>query len=399
MYTAPSATGPWTKRATYNKCYYDAGLLIDDSNDTMYVAYGSTTINVAQLSADGFSEVRSQAVWSDTSIGYIEGSRFYRINGSYYIFLMKPGSPVGEYVIKSSSPFGSYTARAFVKDVGSPIPGGGTPSPGQGGIVDTPDGRWYYMGFVGAYPGGRQPCMIPITFNADGFPTPNLVNGKWAGSYPNPLPTRPVKVPGGTDTFSSQTLGAEWEWNHNPDTSKFSLGSGLKLSTATVTFDLYAARNTLTHRIYGPSSTGTIVLDYSSMKAGDRAGLVLLRDRSGWVGIKKDGDAARIVVCTGLDLEIENWTTANTGAEVAAGAALPSTGKIWLRVAADVRPANSTATFSYSTDGSSYTRLGPTFSMYKDWHYFLGYRFGIFNYATTALGGSVTVPSFTISQP
>src|SRR5688572_14978661 len=46
-------------------------------------------------------------------------------------------------------------------------------------------------------------------------------------------------------------------------------------------------------------------------------------------------------------------------------------------------------TFSYSTDGSNFTRVGNGFTMNKDWHFFMGYRFAIFNYATASLGGSV----------
>ena len=53
----------------------------------------------------------------------------------------------------------------------------------------------------------------------------------------------------GTDPLTS--LGPQWEWNHNPDTTKFSTGpGGLTLNTATITFDLYSARNTLSHRIH-----------------------------------------------------------------------------------------------------------------------------------------------------
>ena len=43
-------------------CYYDCGMLIDD-DDTMYVSYGSTNINVAQLSDDGLSQVSTQVVF------------------------------------------------------------------------------------------------------------------------------------------------------------------------------------------------------------------------------------------------------------------------------------------------------------------------------------------------
>src|SRR4029078_157088 len=92
--------------------------------------------------------------------------------------------------------------------------------------------------------------------------------------------------------------GPRWEWNHNPDTTKFSVGSGLRLQAATVTNDLYSARNTLPHRIQGPSSTATIELDYSTMRDGDRAGLALLRQASAWIGIKRDNGATRVVMTT-----------------------------------------------------------------------------------------------------
>ena len=83
IYTAPAASGPWTKKATLNTCYYDAGMLIDD-DDKMYVAYGAGTISVAQLSSDGLSQVSAKAVYTSPSdIGYIEGSRMYKINGAH----------------------------------------------------------------------------------------------------------------------------------------------------------------------------------------------------------------------------------------------------------------------------------------------------------------------------
>jgi len=35
----------------------------------------------------------------------------------------------------------------------------------------------------------------------------------------------------------------------------------------------------------------------------------------------------------------------------------------------------------------------------NSWEFFMGYRFGIFNYATQALGGAVTVRSFDLTTP
>jgi hypothetical protein len=77
-----------------------------------------------------------------------------------------------------------------------------------------------------------------------------------------------------------------------------------------------------------------------------------------------------------------------------------SGGRIWLRASADIRPGSGrTATFSYSTDGTTFVPLGPAFVLNNAWEFFMGYRFGIFNYATQALGGAVTVRSFDLTTP
>jgi len=393
VYTASAVDGTWSKKARINNCYYDAGLLFD--NDTPYVAYGNGTISVAQLSADLTSQVRAQTVYTTPSnIGTLEGSRMYKRGSYYYIWLTRPAN--GQYVLRSTSPWGPYEQRQVLLNLPGPITGGGVPH--QGGLVQTQNGDWWYMAFTDAYPGGRMPTLAPITWSGDGWPVLTTVNGRWGASYPRPnLPGRPVAPMVGTDTFTSSTLGHQYEWNHNPDTSRFSVGNGLRLSTATVTNDLYNARNTLTRRIQGPSSTATIQLDYAQMANGDRAGLAMLRDSSAWIGIRKDNGTTRVSMTNGLTMN-SSWATTGTGSE-AAGAAV-SGGRIWLRVSADIRPgAGRTATFSYSTNGTTFTNLGPAFTLNNAWQFFMGYRFGIFNYATTALGGAVNVNQFTVTTP
>ncbi|MFF3737518.1 glycoside hydrolase 43 family protein [Streptomyces sp. NPDC002566] len=398
IYTATAAEGPWTRHAMLGTAYYDAGLLVDD-DDTMYVSYGNSTISVAQLSADGRSQVRSQQVFTTpSSVGTLEGSRFYKINGSYYIFLTRPAN--GQYILRSTSgPFGPYTMRQVLLNLPGPIPGGGVPH--QGGLVRTQGGAWYYMAFVDAYPGGRMPALAPVTWTSDGWPALQLVNGAWGASYPAPAvpaPPRQVTPLTGVDTFDGTALKPRWEWNHNPDNGKWSVNNGLTLRTATVTDDLYWARNTLTHRIQGPTSTATVQLDHSAMRDGDRAGLALLRDSSAWIGLKRAGGTTRLVMVDGLTMD-GSWNTTGKGTE-RAGVNAPGGGRIWLRATADIRPGSSRpGTFSYSTDGVNFTRLGPAFTMGNDWRFFMGYRFALFNHATQALGGSVRVTRFELSTP
>ena len=394
VYTAAAVEGPWQKHPAINNCYYDAGMLIDD-DDTMYVAYGNTQLSVAQLSADGFSQVKTEQVYSATGMT-LEGSHFFKYKGNYYITPTRPAD--GEFVLKSGSPWGPYAIKPLIDRNASPVAGSGVPH--QGSLIETQKGVWYYMAFIDAYPGGRIPVLAPVTWSSDGWPSVELVNNAWAGSYPYPdvpRPPRALKPHTGTDTFEGPALGHEWEWNHNPDNAKWSFDGGLKLEAATVTTDLYKARNTLTHRILGPQSTGTIELDVSGMKDGDVAGLALLRHFSAYIAVKKTGGASKISMVNGLAMD-GSWNTTSTGSEAAS--AEFSGSKVWLRLAADIRPGSGRqGKFSYSTDGTTFTSLGPGYGMNNSWEFFMGYRYGIFNFSTVATGGAVLVKSFTLTTP
>ncbi|KAF2869644.1 arabinoxylan hydrolase [Massariosphaeria phaeospora] len=391
----------WKQKATLNKCYYDCGMLFDD-DDTIYVAYGNSKIMVAQLNADASAEVKSQQVYVDPAGAYIEGSRMYNINGTYYIFVTKPAS--AEWVLKSTSPWGPYEKKVLVDSISGPLPNAGYSH--QGGIVNTKDNKWYYVAFLDSYPGGRIPVAAPLTWSPDGWPTLVKDGNAWGKTYPMPVQTtKTVPAPVGTDTFNGTALSNDWEWNHNPDTTKFKLlggTAGLQLSTATVTTDLFTARNTLTHRILGPKSSGTFALDISAMADGDHAGAVLFRDVAAYIGIHKSSSSAHLVFVTNVTLN-SNWATQSTGTVAATGPALSSgTTDVWLRVQADITPAFSgtavqrTATFWYSVDGSRFVQLGNAFPMTNSYTFFTGYRFGVFNFATKALGGRVVVKSFSM---
>ncbi|KAH8807885.1 family 43 glycosyl hydrolase [Xylogone sp. PMI_703] len=389
VYTAPSPSGPWIQRSKIDTCYYDCGLLIDD-DDTMYVAYGGTNISVAQLTPDGLSEAKTTPVWnSPDSIGTVEGNRFYKRDGKYYILVDHPAN--AEYVLMSSSVLGPYSYKVLVNSIVSPVSGSGNPH--QGGLVDTPSGDWYYMAFIDSYPGGRVPVLAPVTWGNDGFPVVTTVNGDWGKQYPYPVAPHPLPSLIGTDYFPGNSLSQRWEWNHNPDLTKFKVHDGLRLYAATITEDIYQARNTLTHRIHGPQSRATIVIDYRNMFDGDRAGFSLFRDQSAWIGIERNGHAFTIVMKNGINMNTD-WTTNNTG--VIAASKPISKGNVWLQITADIRSGGTyEAGFAYSTNGLQFTSLGPTFEMDTAWQFFMGYRWGIFNYATKSLGGWVDVLSFT----
>ncbi|KUJ08678.1 Arabinanase/levansucrase/invertase [Mollisia scopiformis] len=393
VYTASVVSGPWALSGTINSCYYDCGLHIDD-DDIMYVVHGNTNVNMSQLSTDGFHEVKTQQIYTTPS-GYsgVEGNRMYKRNGSYYILDDSPGD-AATWIWKSLTPWGPWTSKLLQKAINGPLPDGGSPC--QGSLVETSTGNWYFMSFIWAYPAGRMPILAPITWGADDFPILMAVNGSWGASYPNPLPPSPTPSWLRTDTFSEPVLGVDWEWNHNPDPTKYSVNNSLTLSTATVTSNFYLARNTLTHRIHGPFPVGTVHLDFTNMADGDRAGLAAFRDNSSYIGIVRDSGVYTLEMVTGISQNSSaNWATISNGS-VVASTNISSTKEVWLRTSIDARSSGTKlAEFYYSLDGTNFTQLGGSASLVTDWEYFMGYRYGIFNYATKALGGSVLVKSFT----
>ncbi|KXH42180.1 glycosyl hydrolase family 43 [Colletotrichum salicis] len=298
VYTAPAVEGPWTQSSVIDICLYDAGMLIDDDG-TMYVAHGNTNISVAQLSEDGLHVVRDQVVFNSTEeLGYIEGSRFYKRDVAWYLWIVKPVP--NQVVLKSTAaPFGPYEWKWVLRSNRNPVPGAGNPHQG-----------------APAYPGGRIPVLTPSRWEDEG--------------WPHVAPVKPIT---GTDKF--EALGPQYQWNHEPDNSAWAINNGLELHTASVTDEFFRARNTLTHRILGPQSTLTIELDHSQMADGDRAGIVLFRYAAGWIGVIKNEDSTRVaMVNIILMIPDDGWHTVNKGDEIE-GVEVSGT-TIWLRLEASV---------------------------------------------------------------
>ncbi|KAL1866666.1 hypothetical protein VTK73DRAFT_4569 [Phialemonium thermophilum] len=423
VFTAQDPAGVWTAHPPIDNFYYDAGLLIDDDDDTFYVAYGTKTMRVARLSADGLSEVETRAVYDSDE--YLEGARMYKMGGRYYIWVTKPWD--SQYVLRSETgPFGPYECRKVLVNMRSPIAGAGAPH--QGGLVDTPDGRWYYMAFTDAFPAGRIPVLAPVEFDAAGWPSvvadyADDARGHWRLEYP--LDTG-VTGPKGRrrhtcarrHAFASPGGRLEhcWEWNQSPDNAKWSIQQGrLVLQTCSVTDSLHLAANTLTHRTIGPRSTAVFCIDVSGLEDGDRAGATLFRNRSAYIGVHRHaGGAASLVYVDdiaiapeGGDEEAVGWVD---GRPVSRDWRVISKGvvketapledhRVWLRIDADVAAAcvdgyekqERLARFLYSLDGASFTQLGPAFTLTNAPTGFVGYRFGVFNFATRALGGRLIV--------
>ena len=110
--------------------------------------------------------------------------------------------------------------------------------------------------------------MIGKDVDGDGIGEPVLHHAK-------PINGMPVTAPWSDDEFDAPQRGPQWEWNHNPRDSHWSLTERpgwlrLKASVPVAKGGFWGACNTLSQRIMGTGQgEATAKLDLSGMPGGN----------------------------------------------------------------------------------------------------------------------------------
>lgn len=384
--------GPW-KLSSFKPAYHDHTLFFDDDG-RVYLIYGGGKLRLVELNADasavktGTTEqvvIENASAPAGPDIGLnAEGSQLFKVNGKYYLFniVWPRGGMRTVLVHRADKITGPYEGRVVLQDLGV----------AQGGIIDTPEGKWYSYLFRDYGSVGRIPYLVPVTWE-DGWPVLGQ-NGKVPDTLDLPASKGLIPSLVASDNFDRRKGEAAfplvWQWNHNPDNRYWSLNARkgyLRLTTSRVDTTFLLAKNTLTQRTIGPVCSGVTSVDVSRMKPGDFAGLALLQRRYGLVGVKYENGAKSIVM---VNAESERPV------EVQRVPLHQAT--IYLRAECDFRNLVDIATFSYSLDGKSWKQIGSPLHMKYTLPHFMGYRFGLFNYATKETGGSVDFDFLTIED-
>ena len=413
IFTAEKAEGPWTIHSRLRH-FHDATLFFDEDG-TPYVFFG--TGEMCQLTRDlkGVVEgsLRHYFQREADERGLLEGTRVIKHNGTYYALLIShvyaPGRHRREVCYRTKDLNGTWEKNTVLES-----DFGGFSYLAQGTIVDTEEGDWYGIMFQDRGGVGRVLTLSPVRW-IDGWPQLGDENGKVPETmrpYRSGMPDKGIVC---SDDFSGEKLGLHWEWNHNPIDNAWSLKEHpgfLRLKTNRVVENLYLAPNTLTQRMEGPTCSGYIAMDISKMKDGDCAGLAAFNGDSGVLTIKKQGKKS-VLEMSEQKVSLTDREKAVTNVEVkvietvdlsAAFKSQTSKSKsqiIYLRLDGDFRPGHhDVANFYYSLDGEKWTQIGTkNYRMIFDYRrFFMGTKFGIFNYATKKAGGYVDVDAFVYSK-
>lgn len=383
--------GPW-KKVVLNKSYHDHSIFFDD-NGKVYMVWGAGKLEVIELNDDltGVKEETKKVLIENASAPAgndimlpSEGSQLFKVKGKYYLFnIAWPKGGMRTVIIhRADNISGPWEGKIGLQDLGV----------AQGGLIDTPDGKWFSYLFRDAGGVGRIPYLVPVKWE-NGWPVLGE-NGKVPENLDLPASKGLIPDIVNSDEFTRKTgekeLPLVWQWNHNPDNTLWSVSERkgyLRLKTGKINSSFVQAKNTITQRTFGPGSFGETLVEISKMKEGDVTGLCLLQKDFGLVAVKIENGTKKIVMIDGSKSspdEIESVPL--------------NQNKVYFKADCNFKDKADTGRFYYSLDGKKWISIGKAIKLPYTLPHFMGYRFGLFNYATKKTGGFADFDYFHIGE-
>jgi len=369
---AKNAAGPWSDPILVEK---GKGLIdpcpLWDEDGKVYLVHAyagsragiKSIIVVKKLNANGNKVIdEGKLVYDGHELDpTIEGPKFYKRNGYYYIFAPGGGVSTGwQTVLRSKNIYGPYDRKIVMSQGKSPING-----PHQGAWVNTPSGEDWFLHFQdkGAY--GRvvhlQPMIwinnwpvIGIDSDGDGIGEPVL-------TYKKPLIAKPslMASPAEGDEFNGSHIGLQWQWQANPEATWSFLNPSkgvLRLYAVKVpdsAKNLWDVPNLIMQKFPAEEFTVSTKLTFSPNPKleNEKSGLIIAGLSYANLAVKSKKD--------GLYLVYSVCDNADKGKEEHEQTLLKLTQKeIYLSVSVSAKAA---CQFSYSMDGKTYTKVNGTF--------------------------------------
>ena len=358
MSTAKDPHGPWAPLHLVKRvAKWEDPCPFWDEDGQAYLGrskHGAGPIIVHRMSADGKQLLDEGTTVYEGPIA--EGTKFMKRNGYYYLIIPEGGVGTGwQTVLRAKNIYGPYERKIVLEQGSTSING-----PHQGALVDTPDGTWWFYHFQETPVLGRVVHLQPVRWQ-NGWPLMGVdYDGNGIGEpvseWQKPITSSQHFLPQTEDDFSSSSLGLQWQWNHNPVDSHWSLKErkGWMTLKALPADSLKLCRNMLTQKVVGFRSESTTLVE---------------ADGNCFAGLFCSGKQfLGIGLCPqGLFMESNGRRTLVKEGKMA---------RAYLRVTNDCR--RNEHQFSFSTDGNHFTPIGSAFPMRSG--YWKGIRVGLFCY-------------------
>ena len=353
-----------------------------DDDGRVYLAHAwagsraefNSVLTVCEMNKEGTAVISDPVLVFDGNDGVnhtIEGAKFYKRNGFYYLFAPAGGVVSGwQLVMRSKDVYGPYEARIVMAQGKTDING-----PHQGGWVDTPAGESWFLHFQdkGAY--GRVLHLNPMKWVNDwpviGVDKDGDGCGDPVSRYRKPKTdkTYPIETPVESDEFDTRKLGLQWEWHANyQDVFGFTTNMGYariyghELSPHFKNF--WEVPNLLMQKFPAEEFTATAKLKVSAKDDGQLSGLIIMGWDYSWIGVEKQEEKFLLKQAVCKDAEQGNLEQVSTLAvlepsrKFEAGLFPNYEREIYIRVHVGK---GAYCRFSYSLDGKKFTEAGTLF--------------------------------------
>jgi beta-xylosidase len=313
MVKANKISGPWS-----DPILVEAGKgLIDpcplwDDDGRVYLVHAfagsragiKSILIVKQMNASGTKTIDNGVMVYDghEKDPTVEGPKFYKRNGYYYIFAPAGGVSTGwQLVLRSQNIYGPYE-RKIVLDQGKTTVNG----PHQGAWVTTSSGQDWFLHFQDKAAYGRVVHLQPMNWDKD-WPVIGVDMDKDGKGEPVQVYKKPV-VPGSfvmktvadSDEFNTPVLGNQWQWQANPEAGwAFPTSLGVLRMFSVFQTDsivnIWNLPNVIGQKLPAEELTARLKIRFNPLHINERFGFVVLGASYAYISIENKKNGLHIV--------------------------------------------------------------------------------------------------------
>jgi len=368
---AKKAEGPWSEPVMVKE---GKGLIdptpLWDEDGKVYLAYAfagsragiKSILAICTMNSDGTSANNDDVMIIDghADESTIEGPKFYKRNGYYYIFAPAGGVATGwQTVMRSKNVFGPYEKRKVMDQGKSTVNG-----PHQGAWIQTQTGEDWFIHFQDQFAYGRvvhlQPMkwdnnwpIIGIDEDKNGVGEPVMVYKK-----PNVgKKSFPIETPPENDEFNFPKLGLQWQWHANsqitwgfPTTMGYYSLNCIPVPTEATT--LYQVPNLLLQKFPSNEFTATAKIKFNPRFDGESMGLVVMGLDYSYICFKQETGKLYLSQKTAKNVD-------KKGVEIESTPIPVNNQNLYLQVKVQK---GGICSFYYSENGKDFTPIGENFT-------------------------------------
>ena len=354
--------GPYSKPAFIEEDGIDPSIFTDvDGRRYMLLNRGA---RIFELNADCTEQISdAELLFYGDNKRAPEGPHLLYKDGYYYLFEAEGGTGLMHQITVSRSKTlkGVYEPCPYnpimtQKDYDAAIT-----CCGHGKPVQTQNGDWYIVylcnrlldGQWGML--GRETCLDPITWTADGWPVINNLNGPSSLQKKPALPATTVEPDGGFDDFDGDKIKPYWIFARTPETDGIKVeNSRLYIKGSKEPLSSMFSKNITVQRQKDFNFDVIAKLDLGiELKNNQNYGITGYYDENTYFtyGIYKNGDSYALKLFEKID-EDEKYTYSVDIPRIS--------DSVYLKITTE----GLKRTFFYSFDGKTYTEIGTVENLY-----------------------------------